>query len=459
MLSENNHQMRRSLKNRHIQMIALGGAIGTGLFYGSSEAIGASGPSVLLVYALVGLVIFLVMRQMGEMVVDEPVSGSFSYFAYKYWGKFPGFFSGWNYWLSYIIVNMIELTVIGTYINFWFPTMPGWLSALVLFLAITAVNLVQVRLFGEMEFWFSIIKVLTIAAFILSGAFMIYNGSLGPEVAVSNLWAHGGFMPHGVSGMVASLAIVIFAYGGTELIGVTAGEAANPTKSIPRAINQVMWRIMLFYIGALAIVMMISPWNTITGEASPFVQVFAHAGIQSAAHVVNFVVITAVLSAYNSGLYSNARMLYSLAEQNNAPQAFRKLNAKGVPVNGILFSSAMVGGVVFLQYVFPVQTVFNMILNFSVACDTINRVMIIITHMKFRKEKQRLGQQTAFPAPWAAVGDWIALGFMGLIFVIILVFLDWSAYKLPMLLSPLWVAAMYLVFRLKKQDEKAQLAN
>lgn len=450
--SSPNH-MRRELKNRHIQLIALGGAIGTGLFYGSAESISQSGPSVLLVYFVTGLMIFLVMRHMGEMIVDEPTSGSFSYFAHKYWGPFAGFLSGWNYWLSYIVVNMVELTIIGEYVRFWFPHLPNWISALIAFIGITFINLVRVVVYGELEFILALVKVLTILLLMGVGAFLIATG--GPDIHINNLWTvGGGFIPHGILGVLASIAVVIFAYGGTELIGVAAGETKDPANSIPKAVNQVMWRILLFYIGALTVIMVIIPWNKIDPSISPFIQIFSRANIPYAAHIINFVLITAILSAYNSGLYANARMLHNLAAQGNAPLAFMKTNNSGVPVNGILFSSSLIGIVVALQYLFPISTLFNFILSFSVACDTITRIMIIITHMKFKKAKILAGTQTAFPAPWYPVSNYLALAFMFLIFIIILALpeslLSMSAYKLPILLSPIWVGVLYISYRYSK---------
>lgn len=231
---QHGEQLKRGLKNRHIQLIALGGAIGTGLFLGSASVIQSAGPGIILGYAIAGFIAFLIMRQLGEMVVEEPVAGSFSHFAYKYWGSFAGFASGWNYWVLYVLVAMAELTAVGKYIQFWYPEIPTWVSAAVFFVVINAINLTNVKVFGEMEFWFAIIKVIAVVAMIIFGAWLLFSGNGGPQASVSNLWDQGGFLPHGFTGLVMMMAIIMFSFGGLELVGITAAEADNPEQSIPK---------------------------------------------------------------------------------------------------------------------------------------------------------------------------------------------------------------------------------
>nr|WP_258363077.1 amino acid permease [Salmonella enterica] len=249
---QHGEQLKRGLKNRHIQLIALGGAIGTGLFLGSASVIQSAGPGIILGYAIAGFIAFLIMRQLGEMVVEEPVAGSFSHFAYKYWGGFAGFASGWNYWVLYVLVAMAELTAVGKYIQFWYPEIPTWASAAAFFVIINAINLTNVKVFGEMEFWFAIIKVIAVIAMILFGAWLLFSDTAGPQATVRNLWEQGGFLPHGWTGLVMMMAIIMFSFGGLELVGITAAEADNPEQSIPKATNQVIYRILIFYIGSLA---------------------------------------------------------------------------------------------------------------------------------------------------------------------------------------------------------------
>ena len=292
-------EMKRGLKNRHLQMIALGGAIGTGLFYGSASTIALAGPAVMLSYLIGGVVIFFIMRMLGEMAVDEPVSGSFSYYATKYWGKFPGFLSGWNYWFNYVLVSMAELTAVGIYMQFWYPDMPQWIAALVCLVVITVVNLINVRLYGEFEFWMALVKISAIVLMIVLGLCLLFGSGQPFPDNISNIWQNGGFMPNGWWGLALSITVVMFSFGGIELIGITAGEAENPDHTIPKAINQVIWRILIFYVGTMAVLMALWPWNKVGMEASPFVQIFSNVGVPAAAHILNFVVLTAAVSVYN----------------------------------------------------------------------------------------------------------------------------------------------------------------
>ncbi|HCL59693.1 MAG TPA: amino acid permease, partial [Acinetobacter sp.] len=254
-------QLQRRLKNRHIQLIAMGGAIGTGLFLGSAQIIQSAGPSIILGYLIGGLIAFLIMRQLGEMIVHEPVTGSFSYFAFKYWGKFPGFLTGWNYWILYILVAMTELTAIGKYINYWWPHIPAWVSVLIFFLAVTFANLANVKIYGESEFWLSMIKVFAIIAMIIFGIYLLLTADATSTASISNLWIHGGFFPNGFDGLFYMLAFMMFAFGGIELISMAAAETENPDKNIPRAVNQTVIRIFLFYICSLAVLLSLVPWN------------------------------------------------------------------------------------------------------------------------------------------------------------------------------------------------------
>ena len=447
-MNSDNHGMQRGLKNRHIQMIALGGAIGTGLFYGSAQTIQLVGPAITLSYVIGGIVIFMIMRMLGEMAVEEPVSGSFSYYAYKYWGEFPGFLSGWNYWFNYIIVSMAELTAIGIYINYWWPDVPHWVSALVFLVVITLLNLIEVKMYGELEFWFAIVKVVAIIGMIVLGLAMIFTGigTGGTPIGFENLWIHGGFMPNGVWGLLLSLVIVMFSFGGIELIGITAGEADNPKKSIAQAVNQVMWRILIFYIGALTVLMIIYPWNKVGLDGSPFVQIFSRMGIPAAATILNVVVLTAALSVYNSGIYSNARMLYGLAQQGNAPQIFAKLNSKGVPVTGVLASSACTLVAVVLNYLVPGK-VFMYLIAVAVLAAVISWVVIIIANLKFRAAKGADADKLEFKVPWHPYSNYVCLAFM---IMLVGLMLQIDDMKLSVYIMPLWLVVLWLGFKVKK---------
>ncbi len=274
MEAQQTNELKQGLSNRHIQLIALGGAVGTGLFLGISQTIKLAGPSVLLGYAIAGIIAFLIMRHLGEMVVEEPVSGSFSYFAHKYWGPMAGFMSGWNYWVLYVLVSMAELSAIGTFVQFWLPELPTWITALFFFIAINAINLINVRFFGESEFLFSCIKIIAILSMIFFGLYLLISGDAGPQASVANLWQFGGFFPNGIQGFIMSLAIIMFAFGGLELIGITAAETKNPSKTIPKAVNQIVYRILIFYIGAIGVLLCLFPWNQLAQGGSPFVLIF-----------------------------------------------------------------------------------------------------------------------------------------------------------------------------------------
>jgi len=444
---QENEKMQRGLKNRHLQMIALGGAIGTGLFYGSASTIALAGPAVMVSYLLGGIVIFLIMRMLGEMAVDEPVSGSFSYYAGKYWGAFPGFLAGWNYWFEYVIVSMAELTAVGIYMNYWLPDMPQWLSALLCLLLITMVNLVNVRLYGEFEFWLSIIKVAAIVGMIILGLYLILSNPAGFPANISNLWAYGGFFPNGLWGMALSVVAVMFSFGGIELIGITAGEAMNPEQTIPKAIHQVIWRILVFYVGTMAILMALWPWNQVGMEASPFVQIFSDVGIPAAANLLNFVVLMAALSVYNSAIYSNSRMLYGLASNDDAPRFLAVLSGHGVPVGGILASSGVTLLIVVLNYFFPKQA-FMYLLSVVVAAAIISWLIIAITHLKFRQHCQRTQHVTKFPSLFYPAANYFCFAFFAGLLVLMAQMPD---MQLAVIILPIWLILLRIAYSWRKK--------
>ena len=289
--------LERGLKERHIQLIALGGAIGVGLFLGSATAIKTAGPALLLSYIIGGLFILFIMRSLGELAVAYPVSGSFSAYANKFIGPLAGYITGWTYWFMWVVTCMAEITAVGVYVQFWFPDVPQWIPAMLALVAMTIVNVVAVSAFGEFEFWFAMIKIITILVMIVVGAMMIFFGlgNDGIPTGLTNLVTNGGFMPMGVEGVVMSLVMVMFAYLGIELVGVAAGEASNPEKTIPAAIDKVFWRILVFYVGALIVIMSLYPWNQLGTIGSPFVFTFKKLGIAAAAGIINFVVLTAAL--------------------------------------------------------------------------------------------------------------------------------------------------------------------
>ncbi|MDP9508874.1 amino acid permease [Pseudomonas protegens] len=439
--------LNRGLSTRHIRFIALGSAIGTGLFYGSAAAIKQAGPSVLLAYLIGGAAIYLTMRALGEMAVRNPVSGSFGHYASCYLGRFPGFLTGWSYAFSMLMVCLADVTAFGVYMSLWFPDTPRWIWVLSIVLGIGALNLCSVRIFGEMEFWLSLLKVAAIIAMIGGGfAVLLFGIQLGDgqhSVGLSNLWAYGGFFPNGLEGMIASFTIVMFAFGGIEVIGITAGEAKDPQRMIPKAINSVPLRILIFYILTLLVLLMLFPWSGIGSQGSPFVQIFSGLGINSAATVLNLVVISAVFSAINSDIFSAGRMMYGMAAIGQAPAAFASTSRFGVPWMTVLVMSVALLFGVLLNYLVPEELflVFASLVTFSVVWVWL---MILLSQMAMRRsmspeEIAALG----FPVPFGAAGQVCAVLFMLFIFVVLGAF---AKTRLALYVGVGWLALLSLAY-------------
>lgn len=443
--------LNRGLKNRHIQLIALGGAVGTGLFLGVSHTIQLAGPSILLGYALGGMIAFFIMRQLGEMVVEEPVAGTFSHFAYRYWSGFAGFMSGWNYWALYVLVGMAELTAIGVYMQYWWPALPTWASAAIFFVLVNAINLAHVRLYGELEFWFSLVKVGAILGMIGFGAWLLASGTGGPQASMANLWQHGGFFPNGVSGLVMAMAIIMFSFGGLELIGITAAEADQPEKSIPRATNQVIVRILVFYVGALLVLLALYPWQKVVTGGSPFVLIFHELNSNAVATALNVVILTAALSVYNSCVYSNSRMLYGLAKQGNAPRSLLWVNTRGVPLRALGLSSLATGTCVLLNYLMP-DGALGLLMALVVSALVLNWFIISLTHLRFRAAKRKEGTATRFPSWGYPLTNYLCLAFLAGILVIMLLT---PGVRVSVLLIPPWILLLALTYRYKTRKAAA----
>ncbi len=449
--------LKKGLSNRHIQLIALGGSIGTGLFLGIAQTIKLAGPSVILGYAIAGLIAFLMMRQLGEMIVEEPVSGSFSHFAYKYWGKFAGFMSGWNYWVLNILVCMAELSAIGLYIHYWWPDIPTWVSALGFFIFINVINLLNVKLFGEMEFWLAIIKVIAIIAMIAFGSYLLASGNGAASSNLSNLWALGGFFPNGVMGLVMAMAMIMFAFGGIELVGIAAAETDNPKTTLPKAINQIVYRVLLFYILSLVIILSLYPWNQMAQGGSPFVLIFDSLGSQTAATVLNFVVLTAAVSVYNSTNYCTSRMLLGLAEQGNAPKLFSKINDRGIPVNAVMASAFFTLLCVLINYLFP-EKAFSLLMMLVVAAIVINWVVISYTHLKFKQRMIATNTPTLFPSIAYPLSNYLCIAFMCGILLIMSLTPD---MRIAVWMIPIWISILLIAyfFQKKKTADHAILSK
>ncbi|NWB88040.1 amino acid permease [Pseudomonas gingeri] len=452
--------LKRGLSARHIRFMALGSAIGTGLFYGSASAIQMAGPAVLLAYLIGGAAVFMVMRALGEMAVHDPVAGSFGHYASTYIGPRSGFILGWTYAFEMVIVGLADVTAFGIYMGFWFPDVDRWVWVLGVVFFIGALNLCTVKVFGEMEFWLSLLKVGAIVAMILGGFGIMFFGistaTPSASVGISNLWSNGGFMPNGAAGMIASFAVVMFAFGGIEIIGVTAGEAQDPQRVIPKAINAVPLRILLFYVLTLFVLMSLYPWQQIGNQGSPFVQIFQNLGIGSAATILNIVVISAAISAINSDIFGAGRMMYGLAEQGHAPKSFAKLSRAGVPwMTVVVMAAALLLGVL-LNYLIP-EDVFLLIASIATFATVWVWIMILLTQVAMRRSMSReQAAQLKFPVPFWPYAPMAAIAFMVFIFGVLGYFPD---SRPALIVGAIWIGLLVLAYQVWVKPKAAQAAG
>lgn len=440
--------LKRHLKVRHIRLMALGSTIGVGLFLGSASAIQIAGPSILLAYLLAGIVAFIVLRTLGEMAVHEPVAGSFAAYANTYVGPLAGYMVGWGYWTYWVVVGIAEVTAVGIYMTIWFPEIPQWIWALSSIVMMGFINLIAVKVFGEFEFWFALIKVVAIVAMIALGGAVIFFGFTNDwqPLGFDNLWLHGGFFPNGFTGMLLSLQMVLFAYVGIEMIGLSAGEAENPQKTIPMAIDSLAWRILIFYMGAILVILAIFPWNEVGQHGSPFVVMFERIGLREAAGVINFVVITAALSSCNAGIFSGGRLLYALSVNGYAPAPFAKLSKYGVPHRAVITTVAICMTGVVLNYFVP-DKAFQYMMAAVTFVGLMVWIAILFTQMKFRHSLT--GEQVAqlgYRAPWWPYSSWFALAF---IFLVVVMMGFHEDARIALILGPcllgVYLAMFYIV--------------
>ncbi|MFF8439642.1 amino acid permease [Streptomyces californicus] len=379
--------LQAGLKNRHLSMIAIGGVIGAGLFVGSSAGIAAAGPAILVSYAMVGLMVVLVMRMLGEMAAARPSSGSFSAYADQALGRWAGFSIGWLYWFFWVVVLAVEATAGAKILENWIPGVPQWAWALIVMVVLTATNLVSVGSYGEFEFWFAGIKVVAIAAFVVVGLLAVFGllpGSDNPGSGLAHLTDSGGFFPEGPGAILTGVLMVVFSFMGSEIVTLAAGESSDPQRAVSKATNSVIWRIAVFYLGSIFVVLTLLPWNDPSiVEKGSYVAALDSIGIPHAGQVMDFIVLTAVLSCLNSGLYTASRMAFSLGERGDAPKSFAKVNGRGVPQAAIL-SSVVFGFVaVFFNYQWP-DTVFQFLLNSSGAVALFVWLVISFTQLRMR---------------------------------------------------------------------------
>ena len=445
--------LRRSLSNRHLQLIAIGGAIGTGLFMGSGKTISLAGPSILLVYLIIGVMLFFVMRAMGELLLSNLEYKSFIDFSTDLLGPWAGFYCGWTYWFCWIITAIADVIAIAAYVQYWFPGMPAWIPAVLCVLLLLTLNLVTVRLFGEMEFWFALIKIIAIVALIITGVGLVAWGFTSPsgnKASLANLWNDGGFFPTGIGGFFAGFQIAVFAFVGIELVGTTAAETADPERNLPKAINSIPVRIIIFYVLALVAIMMVTPWRQVLPGKSPFVELFVLAGIPAAASLINFVVLTSATSSSNSGIFSTSRMLYGLAEENHAPKAFSKLSKAAVPSRGLMFSCFILLLGATMVYVVPdLVTAFTLVTTLSAVLFMFVWSLILFAYIAYRRKRPELHAASKYKMPGGVFMCWACLVF----FVFVLVLLTLQAdTRAALMASPVWFVLLAIGYAVKRKS-------
>jgi amino acid transporter, AAT family len=412
-MGNKHHDLKRGLLPRHVQFIALAGMIGTGIFKGSSDTLNIAGPSVVLAYLIGGLLLFIVMTALGEMAIAFP-NFNVQRLVHKAFGFRISFIVGWLYWVNWIIVTVVELLAAGSFLQFWFPTIPLWLLSFLCAVVIVGINLFQVKYYGEMEFWFAGIKIIALIAFIILGTLIIL-GIFPSNIhdPFSNYTAHGGFFPHGVKGIISAFLVVMFSYGGAELIGVAVTETKDAEKVLPGVIKGTVWRVIIFYIFPILIICGIIPWDKVTSQDSPFVQVFSLSGLPGAAHVMNFVLLTAVLSAANSGIYATSRTLFAMAQSGEAPKGLLKITKTGIPLNGIMITSVCILIGVFLAYMTPDQVISYLM---TIPGFTVILIWISICSAQLRLRSQ-YKHMPAFRLYWYPFTTVAAIGSLLFIFV------------------------------------------
>ncbi|NIE77145.1 amino acid permease [Pantoea sp. Ap-967] len=450
--------LKRNLKNRHIQLIAIGGAIGTGLFMGSGKTISVSGTSIIFTYAIIGFFMFFVMRAMGEILLSDLKHKTFTDFCTQYIGQWAGYFIGWSYWLAWVVVAIADCTVISSYMKFWFPDIPTWGPAFSVLAIMFALNMFAVKMFGEVEFWFALIKVVAIIALIVTGVVMISLSVTSPQgvvASLSHLTEDGVVFPYGISGFFAGFQIAIFSFAGVELIGTTAAESHDPHKTLPKAINSVPVRVIIFYVLALGCIISVSSWAKINIDQSPFVQVFLIAGLPAAAGMINLVVLTSAMSAANSGVFATSRMLYSLSGKGQAPKLFRVLSNSSIPMRGLVFSCLCMGAGLVILFIIPeVMKAFTVLTTISAILFIFAWAMIVVAYIRYRKIDPQLHIASRFKMPGGLLMPWLVLAFFA--FVIVLLALEPDTLH-AMLCMPIWFAILALAYR--RKGKAVQLAS
>jgi len=453
-------ELKRSLSNRHLQLIAIGGAIGTGLFMGSGKTISLAGPSIIFVYMIIGFMLFFVMRAMGELLLSNLKYKSFIDFASDLLGPRAGYFTGWTYWFCWLGTGIADVIAISGYTHFWFPDIPLWLPAIGCVALLLSLNLITVKMFGELEFWFAMIKIVAICALVCTGLYMVttaFQSPTGNSASLANLWNDGGMFPHGVMGFFAGFQIAVFAFVGIELVGTTAAETKNPERNLPRAINSIPLRIIMFYVFALIAILAVTPWRDVVADKSPFVELFMLAGLPAAAGIINFVVLTSAASSANSGVFSTSRMLFGLAMDGDAPGKFKSLSRRAVPSNGLIFSCICLLAGALVIYVVPnLMEAFTLITTVSATLFMFVWTMILLSYLAYRKKRDHLHRASKYKMPGGKVMVWVCLAFF--VFILVLLALETDTRQ-ALYMVPVWfvlLAVGYRSVRRNKQEAESQ---
>ncbi|NIY63326.1 amino acid permease [Streptomyces malaysiensis] len=436
----------KSLKARHVNMIAIGGAIGTGLFLGAGGRLKDAGPSLAVAYAVCGIFAFLVVRALGELVLYRPSSGAFVSYAREFLGEKGAFVAGWMYFLNWATTGVADITAVATYTHYWgmFTEIPQWVIALIALAVVLTVNLISVKIFGELEFWFAIIKVGALVVFMAIGIFLLVTREqvAGTDTGPSLITDHGGVFPHGALPMLLVIQGVVFAYASVELVGVAAGETENPEKIMPKAINSIMWRVALFYVGSVVLLSMLLPSDSYSGDQSPFVTVLSKIGVPAAGGVMNLVVLTAAMSSLNSGLYSTGRILRSMAMSGSAPKFTGAMSRTHVPYGGILLTSFFCVLGVGLNYVVPSKA-FEIVLNFAAIGILSTWAMIMLCHLLFwRRAQEGRVTRPGYRLPGSPYTEIVTLGFLAS--VLVLMWADGGPSRLTIMALPAILAALVI---------------
>ncbi|MBK0032842.1 amino acid permease [Erwinia sp. S43] len=451
--------LHRGLSSRHIQLIALGGAIGTGLFMGAGKTIAVSGTSILITYVVVGFFMYMTMRAMGELLLTRLDYRSFADFVADYLGPKASFYLGWSYWLSWVVTCIADVVVCGGYVQYWLPELSPWIPALSTLALLCLLNLLSVKMFGEAEFWFAIIKVIAIVALIVTGGWMIASGWTSPDgvqASLSNVTNPQVFMPHGIVGFFAGFQIAIFSYTGIELLGTMSAETRSPERVLPKAIKAIPMRIIIFYVLSMVVIIAVTSWQHIAPDTSPFVTLFDKAGLPAAAAIINFVALTSAMSSANSGVYSSTRMLYGLSVDDHAHWQFRILSrTTSIPVHSLLFTCfCMLIGTLLLFLVPNVMTLFTVVSTLAAILVIYSWAMILIAYLVYRKRRPDLHQRSTFKMPAGIAMSWLTL----LFFLFSLVVMVFDADTLTALCTmPLWFILLEWVWRVKQR--KAQVES